>query len=163
MERLAGLGPIAIVFIRQSLYPLWVESINGESRFQEGQATVSEDQSFQIERNNDITIVSLGPNYGSIEGQLVSDTEKKLLEVARNEDCSHLILDMQHTRFFGSSFIEALVRVWNEIKLHEHGSLQICSLQTYCKEILEVTHLDKIWEVCDDREQAVKHCQSSNA
>ena len=121
---------------------------------------MSVDRSFLVECKDDITIVSLGVEYGSIEGELVSDTEKKLLEVAQNKNCSHLILDMQHTRFFGSSFIEALVRVWNEIKLHEHGSLQLCSMQSYCKEILEVTHLDKIWGVCDNLDQAIQHCHS---
>lgn len=122
---------------------------------------VSDDRSFQVERKNDIAVVHLGPDYGSIEGELVKETEKKLLDVAQDENCSHLILDMSHTRFFGSSFLEALVRVWNELKKHEHGSLQLCSLQKYCQEILDVTHLDRIWEVCDNCEQAIRQCHSS--
>ncbi len=123
---------------------------------------MSGNRSFHVEYKDDIAIVCLGTDYGSIEGELVTETEKKLLEVARNENCLHMILDMQHTQFFGSSFLEALVRIWNEIKSREQGTLQLCSMQSYCKEILEVTHLDKIWEVCDDREQAIQHCHSGN-
>lgn len=132
-----------------------------EPRNQEGHKVVSDDRSFQVERKNDIAVVLLGSGYGSIEGELVKETETKLLEVVQHENCSHLIIDMSHTRFFGSSFIEALVRVWNELKKHEHGSLQLCSLQKYCKEVLDVTHLDRIWEVCDNCEQAISQCHSS--
>ncbi|MBL4883499.1 MAG: STAS domain-containing protein [Planctomycetaceae bacterium] len=120
-----------------------------------------DEESFQVERCKDATIVSLGSEFDLLEGDLVKKAEDKLLEVVEDKDCSHLILDMANTRFFGSSFIESLVRVWNQLKTREHGSLQLCCLQSYCKEILEVTHLDNIWEVSDSREDALKRCTSS--
>ena len=117
--------------------------------------------SFQFERSDDITIISLGTEFDKLEGDLVQEAEELLLDVVENKDCSHLIIDMQNTRFFGSSFIEALVRIWNRLKLNDQGTLQLCCLQSYCKEILEVTHLDKIWKVSESREDALKHCRSS--
>ncbi len=117
--------------------------------------------SFQVEQLDQIFIVTLGPDYETLDGNLVKQAETQMLEVTNHRDCQILIVDMSHTRFFGSAFIESLIRVWNSLKARSQHTLKLCGLQPYCLEVLEITHLDQIWGVYETREAALKAVQTS--
>ncbi|MCA8985732.1 MAG: STAS domain-containing protein [Planctomycetaceae bacterium] len=124
---------------------------------------MSQPDSIQIERIGDVFIVTLGPGYESIEGMLVKQAETELLHVIEDKSCRVLILNMSGTRFFGSAFIESLIRVWNRLKSHPDSCLALYGLQSYCEEVLTVTHLNQIWGIHPDRETAIAAYQSTKA
>ena len=62
---------------------------------------------------------------------------------------------MASTEFFGSSFIESLFRVWKKLNPKPGAKFAISGLQPYCKEVLEVTHLDRLWPLPANRAAAV--------
>ena len=49
-----------------------------------------------------------------------------------------------------------LFRIWNRINAIPGGKFGISGLTDYCKEVLEVTHLDKLWNLYPDFDEAVK-------
>ncbi|RLS82957.1 MAG: anti-sigma factor antagonist [Planctomycetota bacterium] len=82
--------------------------------------------------------------------------EQKLMELIETLPFPILILDMQAIEFFGSSFIETLFRVWKKLNTHPAAQFGISGLQPYCREVLEITHLDKIWPLFKTNQAAVK-------
>lgn len=124
---------------------------------------MNQSDTFQVETLGDVTVITLGTSYETIDGPLVKETENKLLAVVGDPGCRALVLDMTDTRFFGSSFIESLIRVWNTIKSREGSSLSLCGLQPYCEEVLTVTHLNQIWGLFPSREAALSANQSARA
>ncbi len=64
-----------------------------------------------------------------------------------------LLVDLSHTKFFGSSFIEVLFRVWNRVN-QAGGKFAICGLNSYCREVLQITHLDTVWKTFANRLEA---------
>jgi anti-sigma B factor antagonist len=101
-----------------------------------------------------VTVVSFAAESLSITEDLISEVSEGLLEVTKGGP-PRVLVDMSAVEFFSSSFIEVLFRVWNRLKVKDGGRFGICCLQPYCREILQVTNLDKVWEIYETREEGL--------
>jgi len=109
-----------------------------------------------------VTVISLGPEYESLDEHLLDDLREILLTAAQQADPPRVVLDLSHTRFFGSAFLEILFRMWNRLQAREEGRLCISGLAPYCREVLEVTHLDRLWDIRETCDEAVQLLQSGD-
>jgi anti-sigma B factor antagonist len=105
-------------------------------------------------KQQNVTIVSLGPEFENIDEPSVDQVKDLLLEVAESADPPHVVLDMRHTQFFGSAFIEVLFRVWDRVNTR-NGRFAVSSLTPYCAEVIDVTHLDRLWDFFPSCDEAV--------
>jgi len=124
---------------------------------------MSPTDSFESEKNGSLVVFTFGSEFEAIDGSLVNEAEKNLLEAVNDDDCRTLLLDMRNTRFFGSAFIESLIRVWNRLKVRDGSSLRICNLQPYCEEVLTITHLNQIWGIHSTRQDAITAIEASGS
>jgi anti-sigma B factor antagonist len=113
-----------------------------------------------IEKRGDVTCIRLGPEFENLDETSLDMIRTAMLDAAAAAaaaaDPPRVIVDLQYTSFFGSSFIEVLFRIWNRVNGIPGGKFGISGLTDYCKEVLEVTHLDKLWNLYPDFESAVK-------
>ncbi|MBR9803400.1 MAG: STAS domain-containing protein [Rubinisphaera brasiliensis] len=121
---------------------------------------MSPSDSFESEKDGSLVVVTFGSEYEAIDGTLVSQAEKNLLAAVDDDECRTLLIDMKNTRFFGSAFIESLIRVWNRMKVRDGSALKICNLQPYCEEVLTITHLNQIWGIHSSRQEAIASINS---
>lgn len=104
-----------------------------------------------------VTVVALGAGFESIDEQaLDKGLRDALLAIADEADPPLVVLDLSHTTFFGSSFIEILFRMWNRLHAQQNGRFAICGLTSYCQEVLKIAHLDTLWPLYADRAAALK-------
>ena len=108
-----------------------------------------------------ITIVELGPEYDALEDHLLEDLQNFLMELATDLDPPMMVLDLSHTKYFGSSFLQVLFRVWNRLCSYEGGTFALSGLTPYCAEVLEVTHLDHLWEKYPNVETAIEKMRAA--
>jgi len=108
-----------------------------------------------VKKQGIVTIVTFGPAQRHLSEVGLEEISRQLVEVAEQADPPYLVLDMAATEFFGSSFIEVLFRVWKKLSSHSNPKFAISGLQEYCREVLEVTHLDRLWPLYATREEAV--------
>jgi anti-sigma B factor antagonist len=108
-----------------------------------------------IEIRENVTCICLGSKFENLDEQILEAIRSVVLETAAAADPPLVVIDMQYTRFFGSSFIEVLFRIWNRVNSLPGGRFSISSLSPYCREVLEVTHLDKLWELHSSLDEAV--------
>ncbi|MEW4526479.1 STAS domain-containing protein [Maioricimonas sp. JC845] len=108
-----------------------------------------------IHREDDVTVVEFGQDFDSIGEDRIDAVANVLTQVVPDEG-SGVVIDLSHTSFFGSSFIEQLFRLWNRMKKEGQGRFAICGLQPYCREVLEVTNLHHLWILTDTREEAIR-------
>jgi anti-anti-sigma factor len=109
----------------------------------------------EITRQNGVTVVALGPEYENLDEADLQDLSPVLLQAAQQADPPLLVLDMPHTAFFGSAFIEILFRLWNNLKARGDARFAISGLTQYCAEVIQVTHLDRLWELYGSQAEAV--------
>ena len=117
---------------------------------------MASNKSPNISKEGDITVISLGPEFENLDELELDDLRGAILDASKEADPPIVLLDMPHTKFFGSSFIEILFRVWNRMNGQEGGAFAISGLTSYCREVLEVTHLDQLWGLHEDREKAIE-------
>ncbi|MFT4558984.1 MAG: anti-sigma B factor antagonist [Planctomycetaceae bacterium] len=108
-----------------------------------------------IEKHGDVTCIRLGPEFENLDENSLDMIRTAMLDAAAAADPARVLIDLQYTSFFGSSFIEVLFRIWNRVNAIPGGKFGISGLTDYCKEVLEVTHLDKLWSLYPDFDAAL--------
>jgi len=108
-----------------------------------------------ITKTDDVTCICLGPEFENLDETLLDQIRDQVLDAAKNADPPLVVIDLQHTKFFGSSFIEVLFRIWNRINALPNGGFAIAGLTDYCREVLEITHLDKLWQMTATLDEGV--------
>ncbi|MEZ6064792.1 MAG: STAS domain-containing protein [Planctomycetaceae bacterium] len=112
-----------------------------------------------IQRIDDVTVVSFDPTVQSINESYLSHSSEALLSVV-NAQPPRVVLDMAGVKFFNSSFIEILFRIWNRVQ-STNGRFAICNLDPYCLEVLQVTNLTTLWTIVDSRDAALAAVRSA--
>ncbi|HEX6984194.1 MAG TPA: STAS domain-containing protein [Planctomycetaceae bacterium] len=107
-----------------------------------------------VETQDDVTVIHLGREYENLDESLLDELRSAILDAADTAAPPKVVLDLSHTKFFGSAFIEIMFRAWKRVE-GRGGTFALSGLTPYCAEIVEVTHLDRLWNVYPDREAAV--------
>lgn len=111
-----------------------------------------------------VTVIELGSGFESVdERALDTGLRTSLLETAEAADPPVVLLDLSHTTFFGSSFIEIMFRLWNRLNAKPGGNFAICGLTSYCLEVLKITHLDTLWRLYATRDEAIREMSARSA
>lgn len=108
-----------------------------------------------VVKEGEVTVVVFGAEQRHLDEVGLEKIGRQLVEVAQAASPPLLVLDMSPTEFFGSSFIEALFRVWKKLNTQPGAKFAISGLQPYCREVLEVTHLDRLWPLPATRAEAI--------
>jgi len=108
----------------------------------------------RISRQQDVTVVELGPNYQSLDAGVLEEVTAVLLTEATKAEPPRMVLDLSATSYVGSAFIELLVRAWKRLT-ERGGTMVLCGLRPSCAEVLRVTRLDRLWKAFPTRDQAV--------
>lgn len=122
---------------------------------------MSESQKPRISKEGDVTVISLGPEYENLDQHGLDELQEILMQETESADPPLAVLDLSHTKFFGSAFIEVVFRVWNRMDGREGGKFVLSGLTEYCREVLEVTHLDSLWDIYPSLEEALKALSDS--
>ncbi len=109
--------------------------------------------------DGDITIVAFGEEFEHL-GEDVMPAIATAVDEAAQADVPKVLLDMSSVKFFGSSYIEVLYRLWKQME-SRGGRFVISGLHPYCREVLQVTNLDKIWTIVDDRDAGLAKLRSA--
>ncbi len=110
-----------------------------------------------------VTVIALGREYENLDDAVLESVRKVILDGVDSANPPVVVLDLSHTKFFGSAFIEILFRAWNRLEGQTGGQFCLCGLTPYCAEVIDVTHLNRIWEVYDNREDAVAALKRENS
>lgn len=110
----------------------------------------------EISTDRGFTIVALGPVYEQLDETRLDQVKDSLMAAVEKANPPKVIIDLSHTKFFGSSFIEVLFRMWNRMHTRPDGRFGIVGLSPYCAEVLKITHLDSLWKTFPTREEAIK-------
>lgn len=104
---------------------------------------------------NGVTVVSLGPEYENLDDAILEELQKSILAAVDGAEPPKVVLDLSHTQFFGSAFLEVLLQARNRLTAREGGRFAISGLTTYCAEVISITHLDRVWKIFESVDEAV--------
>ena len=109
----------------------------------------------QITKHGRVTLISLGRDYENLDEATLEQLQPQLFAAMEEADPPDVVLDLSKTKFFGSSFIEIIIRMVNRIESQRQGRFALAGLTKYCAEVLEITHLDSLWKIYPSADEAV--------
>jgi len=114
-----------------------------------------EQPTFDVTTQGGMTIAAFRPEIAQIDESVIEVVNRQLLELTVRLQKPELVLDLTAVNFFGSSFIETMFRVWKRLQSQPGAKFALCGLQPNCREVLEITHLDQLWPICESPAKAV--------
>ncbi len=114
-----------------------------------------------VATQNGVTVVSLGPEYENLDEAILEELQQAILAAADEAEPPRMVLDLSHTQFFGSAFLEVLLQARNRLMARDGGRFAISGLTTYCAEVISITHLDRVWEIYKTVDEAVAGLSSN--
>ena len=105
----------------------------------------------QVETQGEVTVLSMNLDEVSVhqERVLMKDFFKLLDEGSRN-----ILIDLSRTSHIASVGIAVLIFILKRTKKKD-CNLAICGASEKIKDVLKTTNIDTLFEVYDDREEAV--------
>lgn len=102
-----------------------------------------------------ITIVDMDESYNALdEGPIDALAELLMRQLEKASGPPRLVLDFTNTNYISSRVLEVLFRTWKRVKERD-GRFVLCGVQPFCGEVLQITHLDRIWEMTPDCKAAL--------
>jgi anti-sigma B factor antagonist len=107
--------------------------------------------SFQVSKSGDVTLIE-------VEGQLIVGNRQELKQqvLEQLEDGDHkFVIDFANTGYIDSSGLGVLVSLSKKIR-ERGGELRLSSLNEDLRTLFELTKLDTLFRITDNKEQALE-------
>ncbi len=112
---------------------------------------------FQTEQSGDTIIVLPMKDMGEFEMASISaDQTSAFDQLVKLTDGFNVVVDLSHTDYFGSSTIG----LFNRLVAHVHvqsRKIAFCNLSLHEKEVVKITHINKLWDVKPSRAAALEY------
>ena len=115
-------------------------------------------QIFSVARDGDVLVVTVLCSVSSLADADILDEVQQVLDHLREPGLRGAVVDLARSGYFGSSMLEALRVIWNEV-CAIGGRMALCNVSDVCREILEVARFNTIWPIVpalDDALQVVR-------
>ncbi len=107
--------------------------------------------SFQVSKSDDVTLIE-------VEGQLIvgnrQELKQQVLEQLEGGD-QKFVIDFANTGYIDSSGLGVLVSLSKKIR-EQGGELRLSSLNEDLRTLFELTKLDTLFRITDDKAQALE-------
>jgi anti-sigma B factor antagonist len=107
--------------------------------------------SFQVSKNGEVTLIE-------VEGQLIvgnrQELKQQVLEQLEQGDLK-FVIDFANTGYIDSSGLGVLVSLSKKIR-EQGGELRLSNLNEDLRTLFELTKLDTLFRIADDKEEALQ-------
>ena len=109
---------------------------------------------FQVKRHGDLAVIIPSPEIEQLPENLIQPAASLVLAPLREDPPQSLIIDLSGVRYFGSAFIQFLLRCHLLVK--QRGSeLVLAGVNPRIRELLRTTALDTLWALYDTPQEAI--------
>jgi anti-anti-sigma factor len=114
---------------------------------------------FRVSTVDGILIVELIDVVSSLADANITRELDGVRERLRAEGCHAVVIDLGKVSYFGSSMLEAIRTLWNELPADDR-KLVLCNASEVGGEILKVTKFDHLWPLVATRAEAIQRAKS---
>jgi anti-anti-sigma factor len=110
---------------------------------------------FRVSTVDGVMVVELIGVVSSLADASITRELDTVREKLRTEKFNSVVVDLGQVAYFGSSMLEAIRVLWNELT-PRNGRLVLCNASDIGKEILQVAKFDHLWPLVETREDALQ-------
>lgn len=93
-------------------------------------------------------------NLSELQFAQLDEAARHVFSELEGHDAHHIVLDLERTDYYGSTALGFFVKLWKHVRCSE-GNMVFCHVSDNEREILKVTRLDGLWQICANREEAL--------
>lgn len=108
----------------------------------------------EISQIDGVTVISLGPEFEILDEVKVVGLESNIQRAAEAAHPPLLVLDIPYTKVAGTPFFSLAFGAWSRLKSRD-GRFAISGVTPFCKDVLAVSRLDRLWDVFATKQEAV--------
>lgn len=109
---------------------------------------------FTIERHGELTLIRPSSVFESLGFELDDQTTELIIEPLRQQEGPLVVFDLRGVPFFGSLFIQLLLRCW-KLALVQGGMMVLAGVSDPARELLRLTSLDIVWPIYTTPQEAI--------
>ena len=109
---------------------------------------------FQAERVGQSLVVAVHDGVGSFADAEILGEMQGVVWQLDPAGVRSVVIDFEGVNYFGSSMLEALRLLWNELEKRD-GRLALCNLSSVSREIVAISHFDQLWPIYGSRDEAL--------
>lgn len=103
------------------------------------------------ETKNDVLVVA--PKEKRLDAKVAAEFKEKLLDMIKNHSATQFLIDLDNVDFVDSSGLGVMVSLLKAIG--KNGELKIVNPKSQVKSMFELTRLNLVFNVFDDKEKAI--------
>lgn len=109
----------------------------------------------QVETVEGVAVVSLTNAEILFEQEVIQEVGDELYGLVDQQGCTRLLLDLGNVKYMASSMLGKMIGLKRKIE-QAGGRLRLCNVGPLLRDALSVAQLDRILEIHDSREAALK-------
>lgn len=114
-----------------------------------------------ISERDGVTLVLFGPEADSIYENSIQAFRAGVLEQIAAAPEPLVVVDLPHTKFFGSAFLAFLINVRKTLMERDGARLVVSGLTPYCRTVIEMAQLDELWELADSLDAGIAQLRTA--
>ena len=115
---------------------------------------MSHHQFFKTDAVGDVMLLELVEGISSLADHAILNELEDIRQQRKAIGFKKLVVDLARAPFFGSSLLELIRVLWNDISA-DGGQIALCNPSTVGREVLEVAKFDQLWPILPSREKAM--------
>lgn len=114
-----------------------------------------------IEQVGETVIITPSKNLSELAFEQIEKDANDALNLLDGTRAKNAVLDFSRTDYYGSTALSFFAKLWKRVRV-VGGHMAFCNLSDHEREILAITKLDTLWDICDSRDEALE-CVAGSA
>lgn len=123
---------------------------------------MSQTEFLNLEQTQPYAMMRVCESISSLADTQVLAEMEYVVRRLREEQTADVIVDLEQAAYFGSTMLEALRMLWNDVRTRG-GHLVLCNISSVGREVLEISHFNRIWHLTANRSAALKRLEELGA
>lgn len=108
----------------------------------------------EVEYAQNATVTTL-TDEKILEQADIQALEDSIMPLIESSDEINLVIDFSKVKFLTSAVLGLLIRISKKV-YESGGRLKLCSIDPKILEIFKITRLDRVFDICEDRYEALR-------
>lgn len=109
---------------------------------------------FDLQSEGQILVMVLLEDVSSLNEERLHSELGRVIAQFEASQLKHVVLDLERAGYFGSLMLWAMNSLWQRARARG-GAMAICNVSPLGREVLEISHLNRLWPICHSREEAL--------
>ena len=114
---------------------------------------------FEVNQIGDTVVLVPQANLSEFDFDQIEQAGSDVLKRLDDVLAKNVVIDFHLTDYYGSTAIGFFIKLWKRVR-KVGGYMAFCNVSVHERQVLELTKLDTLWDICGTRDEALANVDS---